>query len=163
MTGKPAARIIIAGMVVLSLISHSASEPFDEKYGRMIPDDTVRASLTEALKKIHLQRCKQIEACAPATKKDFDEPPITIEDGRAAMVFGIKSALAQWCGLDWKRVLLPMIAFGRTQKKMGDRQLMLMTLMHGDFQSRQLVLYTKSGTCPATLRAQLDTQLPKIN
>jgi len=60
-------------------------------------------------------------------------PPISMEDGRAAMVFAMKSALAQWCGLDWKRSFLPMIAFGKNQKKMSDRQLQLMTLIHGDF------------------------------
>ncbi|MEA2838378.1 MAG: hypothetical protein QOD89_2928 [Bradyrhizobium sp.] len=79
------------------------------------------------------------------------------------MVFAIKSALAQWCGLDWKRSFLPMIAFGKNQKKMSDRQLQLMTLIHGDFQGRQLATYMKSGQCPPTLLSQLDTQLPKLN
>jgi hypothetical protein len=79
------------------------------------------------------------------------------------MVFAIKSALAQWCGLDWKRSFLPMIAFGKNQKKMSDRQLQLMTLIHGDVQGRQLATYMKSGQCPANLQSQLDTQLPKLN
>ena len=65
--------------------------------------------------------------------------------------------------LDWKRSFLPMIAFGKGQKRTSDRQLQLMTLIHGDFQDRQLATYVKSGQCPPTLRSQLDAQLPKLN
>jgi hypothetical protein len=54
-----------------------------------------------------------------------------------------------------------MIAFGKYKMKMNDRQLQLMSLIHGDFYGRQLAFYTKSGQCPATLREQLDAQLPK--
>jgi hypothetical protein len=46
---------------------------------------------------------------------------------------------------------------------MTDRQLQLMTLIHGDFQGRQLATYMKSGSCPPTLQSQLDSQLPKLN
>jgi hypothetical protein len=90
-------------------------------------------------------------------------PPIKLVDGRAAIVFAIKSALAQWCGLDWKRSFLPMIAFGKYRMKYSDRQMHLMALIHGDFYARQYAFYSKTGQqCPAALRERLDTQLPKI-
>jgi len=55
-----------------------------------------------------------------------------------------------------------MIVFGKGKMKMSDRQVHLMTLIHGDFRSRQLKLYQDRGQCPATLREQLDTLLPKM-
>ncbi len=139
------------------------AETFDEKYGRMISDDAARAAIRVALKKIHTVTCESNKPCAAASAEELARPPITVEDGRTAMVFAIKSALAQWCRLDWKRSFLPMIAYGKLQKKMNDRQLQLMTLIHGDFQARQLVSYINSGSCPTTLRDQLDAQLPKLN
>lgn len=78
------------------------------------------------------------------------------------MAHGIISALAQWCGLNWQRSFLPMLTFGRVKMKMTERQLILMTLMHGNMQVRQFKIYESSGRCPDTLRAQLDTQMPKF-
>jgi hypothetical protein len=139
-----------------------AQESFDEKYGRMISDGAAQESIKSALTKIHTATCESNKSCTPASASEFTNPPITTVDGRAAMVFAIKSALAQWCGLDWKRSFLPMIVFGKNKMKMSDRQLQIMTLIHGDFQARQLATYTKGGQCPAMLRSQLDAQLPKL-
>jgi hypothetical protein len=56
-----------------------------------------------------------------------------------------------------------MIAFGKHGQKMSDRQLQLMTLIHGEFQGRQYALYSKCGQCPPSLQEQLNSQLPKLN
>lgn len=148
--------LALTGSVVL------AQESFDEKFGKMISDDAARDSIKLALTKIHTTVCESKKPCAPTNASELANPPITIVDGRAAMMFAIKSALAQWCGIDWKRSLWPMIAFGKHKMKMSDRQLQLITLIHGDFQARQLATYAKAGQCPATLRGQLDSQLPKL-
>jgi hypothetical protein len=156
--------ICLCGAWFLVLASNSAAqETFDQKFGKMITDSAASEAIKLALTKIHTATCESNKPCARASVEEFARPPISLEDGRAAMVFAIKSALAQWCGLDWKRSFLPMIAFGKNQKKMSDRQLQLMTLIHGDFQGRQLATYMKSGQCPPTLLSQLDTQLPKLN
>jgi len=148
----------------LLLAAHPAeAETFDEKYSKMISDDAAREAIRLALTKIDKATCESNRPCAAAKAEEFTQTPITLVDGRAAMVFAIKSALAQWCGLDWRRSFLPMIAFGKLHEKMNDRQLQLMTLIHGDFQTRQFILYTKSGQCPAQLREQLDAQLPKLD
>ena len=55
-----------------------------------------------------------------------------------------------------------MLAFGRTKLKMSDRPLMLMTLMHGDFQARQFAFYQDKGACPPQFKTQLDAQLPRL-
>jgi hypothetical protein len=151
-------------LVYLFLIAAGANaQTFDEKYGKMISDDAAREAIKLALKKIGTAVCESNRPCAAASADEFDRPPITVIDGRAAMVFGIKSALAQWCGLDWKRSFLPMIAFGKQKMRMSDRQMQLMTLIHGDFQGRQFAFYSKSGQCPPQLQQQLDAQLPKLN
>jgi hypothetical protein len=56
-----------------------------------------------------------------------------------------------------------MLAFGKQKVRMSDRQMQLMTLIHGDFQGRQFAFYSKSGQCPPQLQQQLDAQLPKLN
>jgi hypothetical protein len=156
--------ICFCGAWLFMLASNAiAQETFDQKFGKMITDSSALESIKLALTKIQTATCESGRPCARASSKEFTRPPISLEDGRAAMVFAMKSALAQWCGLDWKRSFLPMIAFGKNHKKMSDRQLQLMTLIHGDFQGRQLASYMKSGQCPPTLQSQLDAQLPKLN
>jgi hypothetical protein len=155
-----------AWVCVVCLLAASSSgraETFDEKYGKMISDDAAGEAIRRALTKVSTAKCELDKPCAPATPEEFSRPPITIVDGRAAMVFAIKSALAQWCGLDWKRSFLPMIAFGKYKQKMTDRQLQLMTPIHSDFQGRQFAFYSKSGQCPPNLQEQLNAQLPKLN
>jgi hypothetical protein len=144
-------------------IPAAAQETFDQKYGKMITDGAATEATKLALAKIETATCESGKPCTRVTAEEFAQPSITVEDGRAAMLFAVKSALAGWCGIDWKRDFLPMIAFGKHQKKMSTRQLQLMTLIYGDFQARQLAIYTKSGPCPPTLQRQLDSQLPKLN
>jgi hypothetical protein len=149
------------GLLISTNVS-VAQETFDQKFGKMITDDAALEAIRLGLSKIHTAKCEANKPCEPTGAAELANPPIKIVDERAAMVFAIKPPLAQWCGLDWKRSFLPMLAFGKRQMKFNDRQLQLMTLIHGDFQGRQLATYSKSGQCPATLRGQLDAQLPKL-
>jgi hypothetical protein len=128
----------------------------------MIPDSAANAALQEALGKIHEAKCEDDQPCSPTSDEERKNPPITNVDARAAMVFGVKSALAQWCGLDWKRSFLPMIAYGKGVMKMSDRQLSLMSLIHGDFMGRQIIFYRNSGACPEDMKGRLDAYLPKV-
>ncbi len=155
-------RLIGIAFLAASVSSGAHAETLVERFGKSIPDSAVRPFIEEALKNIHSARCEADNFCAAATEKEFENPPINLQDGRAALAHGVASALAQWCGLDWKRSFLPMMAFGRHKMKMGDRSLALMTLMHGSFQARQLKFYQSKGVCPDKLRADLDAQLPKL-
>ena len=157
-------KCILALSILCSAISFVSAQSFEksfQKYGNMISDDAARTSLNFALTKIQTATCENKTPCRPATKEEFSHPPISIVDARAAMVFAINSALAQWCGLDFRRSFLPMIAFGKYKMKFSDRQLQLMTLIHGDFQGRQLASYQKKGACPPSFREQLNAELPK--
>jgi len=163
-------RLLAAAATSVTLIcgpaanrAEAAFEAIFEKYSAMVSDDHAKEATKLALTRLDQTTCESNRPCAPATPEEFTEPPISTEDSRAALTFGMISALAQWCGLDWKRNFLPMIAYGKNQKKMSDRQLQLMTLIHGDFQRRQFAFYTGSGSCPADLRNQLDAELPKLD
>ena len=160
-------RVISASAAWLFVAQYSAAADMEQtfvKYSKMVSDDAARDSMKLALTKIHTAQCEANRPCAPAKPEEFSQMPIALEDGRAAMTFAIISALSQWCGLDWKRSFLPMIGYGKYKKKMSDRQLQLMTLIHSDFMGRQLAFYVKSGkTCPQELRTQFDGDLPKLS
>jgi len=146
------------------LATNSAAQgTFDQKFGKMISDGAALEAINLALKKIGTVPCESKRLCDPASPEEFAHPPISLEDGRAAMVAGIKSALAEWCGIQWIRSFRPMIAVSREQRKMNYRQLQLMAWIHGDFQRRQIATYSKSGLCPLTLRSQLDAYLPPLS
>lgn len=140
-----------------------AQETFDQKFGKMISDSASLEAIKLALTKIEKVACGSNKTCDRASPEEFERPPISLEDGRAAMVAGIKSALAEWCGIQWIRSFRHMNAANREQKKMNYRQLQLMALIHGDFQRRQIATYSKSGQCPPALRSQLDAYLPPLS
>ena len=145
------------------ILPAAAQETFDQKYGNMISDGAALEAIKLALTNIEKVTCESKRPCDPASSEEFVHPPISVEDGRVAMVAGIKSALGEWCGINWIRSFRPMIAISRDEKKMNYRQLQLMALIHGDFQRRQIVTYSKSGQCPPTLRNQLDAYLPPLS
>jgi hypothetical protein len=161
----------IAACVLLACLPAQAQAPmptqaktFEELVKSLetqVSEDAARDSIQRALKNIQRGMCEGNKPCPAATAQELAQPPISVAEGRAAMVFGLQSALAQWCGLDFKRGFLPMLAVAKRKANMNDRQMMLMSLIHGDFMTRQLKSYQDSGKCPAQLRAQLDTLLPK--
>lgn len=155
---------VLLTLSALIVSGNATAESFEEKFGKMIPDDVAAAALQAALHKIDYDVCGHDPSCSPTTDEELRNPPISTHDARAAMVFGIKSALAEWCGLDSKRSFLPMIAFGKEAKGFNDRQLAIMSLIHGDFMARQYGHYKRSKTqCPATLKTQLNNELTKLN
>ena len=157
-------KIVVCTIGFLISVNVSIAQDIsDETLGRMVSDDAALEAIRLGLSKIHTVKCEADKPCEPANAAELASPPIKIVDGRAAMVFAIKSALAQWCGLDWKRSFLPMIAFGKDRMRYSDRQMNLMALIHGDFYVRQYAFYSKTGQqCPASLRERLDAQLPKM-
>lgn len=159
--GQMAAVALLAACAAAPEPPHGIS-PLLERAARLISDADVTALRDAALSYIQFGRCEQNTPCAPTTQAERENPPISIADGRAALSHGVVSALAQWCGLDWKRSFLPMLAYGRTQMRMNDRQINLMSLMHGQFQTMQLATYRQQGTCPPATRAELDAALPKL-
>jgi len=149
------------GLLVSANIS-AAQESFEEKYAKMISDDVADNSIQLALSKIQSAKCDGDKLCAPATPAEVAKPPLATNDARVAMVTAIKSALAQWCGLNGLRSFLPMLAALDKARGMNDRQRQLVALIHADFMGRQLAFYKNGGECPPEVRQQLDAQLPKM-
>jgi hypothetical protein len=152
---------ISAALLLLATSFAAAQETLDQTFARQIPDEGVQAAIKRSLSSIQTATCENKKPCTAATTAELANPPIRINDGRAAMVFGIKSAMAQWCGLDMKRSFLTMISIGKSNLKMNDRQLMLMTLIHGEAMAGQSKIVTNSGQCPPELKQQLDSEMPK--
>jgi hypothetical protein len=151
-------------MVLLTFAASGAarSETLLETFSKTIPDSAIRPAILEALNNVHTARCDGDKLCAATTQKEIENPPISLEDGRVVLTYGIVSALAQWCFLDWKRSFVPMMAYGRQKMGMNDRALAVVALMHGAFQLRQLAVFRTTGVCPDDLRTRLDTELPKL-
>ena len=148
---------LVAAATIWMTLSQVNAQSLIDKYGQMVSDDAVRTFMVDALKKVHLEKCEAGKSCSAATPQEFEQLPISIAAGH-----GIISALAQWCGLNWQRSFLPMIAYGRRQMKMTARPLMIMTLMHARILKMQVEHYRTRGTCPAKLLQDLDSQLPKV-
>jgi hypothetical protein len=127
-----------------------------------IPDAVVRKMLELGLQNIQRALCDGFNQCAPATPAEFDVPPISIEQARAAIVIGGRSAFVLWCGFDAdRRSVLPFLRQLRQSKLYNERQLALMAVIHGIQQSITAEQLKAKGECDAATRSRLDAQLPK--
>lgn len=153
--------LVASALIVFCVLSPVHADALFDTYSKMVNDDAANAFINHALKNIEGGRCGK-NICEKATDEEFENPPINTEAGRAAMTFGIISALSQWCGLDWKRAYLPMMAFAKYHEKMSDRNLTLMSIIHSDFMALQLIYYRKSGSCTQKFKNDLNEKLPKI-
>ena len=127
-----------------------------------IPDTAVRKMLELGLQNIHRALCEGINQCAPTTAAELENPPITIQDARAALMAGTRTALAQWCGLDAnRRSVLPLTQHLRKVLRYNERQIALVAVIHGLQQSMVTEQLGTRGTCDETTRGKLDAQLPK--
>jgi hypothetical protein len=126
-----------------------------------IPDEAVKSMLKRALQNIEHAVCDGFNPCAPATAAELENPPIPLDAARSALTAGIRTALANWCGLDGnRRSVLPM---QQHLRKMGfnNRQMALMGLMHGIQHSVVSEQLKAKGACDDATRGRIDAQLPK--
>lgn len=130
-------------------------------YGASISDEAASTLIELALERVQDGLCAPDKHCAPATADEFANPPITPNDSRQAMVVGVRSALTEFCGLDFERSYLSMMAALRKDLTRTPRQITLISLIHGLFMQFQLNQMEQAGTpCSDEMRAQLDTELP---
>ena len=127
-----------------------------------IPDAVVRKMIELGLRNIDKAVCDGFNACAAATEAELKDPPISVEQARAVLLVGGRSAIAHWCGLDAeRRSVLPLLTQLRRSKGYNERQLALMAVIHGIQQSIVLDQLKTKGECDADTRGKLDAQLPK--
>jgi hypothetical protein len=146
--------VAIAGLVLAVASGVSAQAPG-------IPDEAVKRILDLALRNIHRATCDGFNDCAPATAFELEYPPLTLDQARAAMIAGTRTAIASWCGLDAeRRSVLPMTKNLR-KLRFNERQIALSAVIHGIQQSTVLEQLKARGACDEDTRSKMDAQLPK--
>lgn len=126
------------------------------------PDEVVKQFVRLALENMQRSLCEDLKPCAPATPEEFENPPLSLEHARAIVLVGARTALAQWCGLDWqRRSYLPMMHHYRHTVRFTERQMSLAGLLHGIQQGVLEVQLKAKGACDEATRSKLDAQLPK--
>jgi hypothetical protein len=127
-----------------------------------IPDDVARKALEVGLQNIHRAVCDGFNTCAPTTPEELENPPITVDHARAALLAGARTALARWCGLDAdRRSVAPMMRHLRGALRFDNRQVALMAVIHSIQQSVTAEELKAKGSCDAATRRKLDAQLPR--
>jgi hypothetical protein len=127
-----------------------------------IPEQTARKMIELGLKNIHRALCDGFNQCAPATPQELENPPISVDQARAAILIGGRSAFAAWCGFDAnRRSVLPFMRQLRQSKLYDERQLALLAVIHGIQQSVTAEQLKAKGACDEAMRSSLDAQLPK--
>ena len=126
------------------------------------PDEVVHKLVKLALENMPRALCADLKPCPPATPEEFKSPPVSMEHARAIIASGTRTALADWCGLDWRRrSYLPMMHHYRRTLRFNERQMSLVGLLHGIHQGMTEGALKTKGTCDEATRAKLDAQLPK--
>jgi hypothetical protein len=91
-----------------------------------------RKLLVIALDNLARARCERGQPCAPATAEERATPPITDDPARVVVEAGSISVIAEHCGLDWqRRNFEPLMKHHRERLRMSERQLALVSLLHG--------------------------------
>jgi hypothetical protein len=142
----------------LACMSGASSQPNPAS----IPEPVVRKMLELGLKNIHRALCDGFNQCTPATPAEFERPPVSVEQVRAAILVGSRSAVVRWCGFDADRSsVLPFMRRLRQSKAYNERQLALISVIHSIQQSITSEQLKAKGECDATTRSALESQLPK--
>ncbi len=122
-------------------------------------EEFMQKVLQLALENIQTAKCGN-EACKPATDAEKKNPPLSLSETSAIVGRGIFSGGAAFCGLDWsKRNFEPMMAYWRTQQKKNERQLALISIIHGIMQEQIRKTFAEKGPCPPEIKKDLETKL----
>lgn len=152
-------RTIAAVFILLTAVSAAVAQaPNAQPKNR---EEFMQNILQLALENIQTARCGK-EPCKPATDAEKKNPPLSLSETSAIVGRGIFSGGATFCGLDWnKRNFEPMMAYWRTEKKKNERQLVLISIIHGIMQEqiRKTFAEKGQGKCPDEIRKDLETKL----
>jgi hypothetical protein len=127
-------------------------------------DAVIKKMLAVVLNKLPEAMCGPKKHCAPATAEEKAKPPVSVEQARGVVKTGILSGSAEHCGLDWKRrVFMPALGYYRKTEKMNDRQIAILSVLHGIIQGYTATHHKMhSEACTDEARRKLDEKLPKL-
>jgi hypothetical protein len=88
---------------------------------------------------------------------------VSIAETRRIVISSVLSALAEKCKLPWDtQIYLPMMAYFRHSKKLNERQMALLGMLHGAKQGYTLA-ELPPGPCPPQVRDQISQAMSKRN
>src|SRR5262245_49022668 len=88
----------IIPVTALFLVGASMALAQDKPEPPYYPDHAVREAIEFALNNIKYAKCSGVP-CAPATKEELANPPLSIAEARGAMDAALESAGWRWCGI----------------------------------------------------------------
>lgn len=149
------AAVLAAGITCLVIVVGSpvAGQPLPS-------DELTRQTLSQAVDLFPNARCGD-KPCEPATAAERSNPPLTMTEAQRIIARGVLSAVAERCGLDWRRQnFIPMMAYWRTQQKKSERQLALVALLHGVTQGQAERSLQARPPCTNQQREDIAAKLP---
>ncbi len=152
--------VILAGVgvVVQGTAACAQTLPSDKEFLKMIPVDYANGFLEKALQGIHYLNCDGVP-CKQTDEFELLNPPLSNNDTRMVMVFGIKGALSKWCGLDGALGEQELAAFA-DDRGLNARQRALAAAVFGTFMRLQWAVYDNSSDqCSAETKEALTQAL----
>ncbi|HEX6000218.1 MAG TPA: hypothetical protein VFZ16_12635 [Hyphomicrobiaceae bacterium] len=129
--------------------------------GSPLSDAAVQKILIVALKNIQQAACDGFNLCQPATPRELQYPPVSLDQARAAIITGTRTALANWCGLDGDRRSVRPLMDHLRKARLNSRQMALIAVVHSIQQGITTDQLKARGSCDEATRRKLDAQLPK--
>lgn len=119
----------------------------------------LRAARARALELYPRLMCGDV-MCAPATAEELANPPISDEDLFRIGMVGMRSAMAEHCGLEWERSsFLPMMSEWRQRDGRTDRDFALVAATHGVIQQSLIDVYVTESPCDERMRTELQAAM----
>ena len=97
------------------------------------------------------------------TIREPNQAPISMAETRRIVISSVLSALAEQCKVPWAtQIYLPMMPYFRHSKKLTERQMTLLGMLHGAKQGYVLG-DLPAGPCPPLIRDQITRAMSKQN
>lgn len=157
-------RTRLATAVALSFLFGLPNAQAQAPIEQFLDEKHVKEALQTALENIQHGKCDDGKNCTPATKAEFKNPPLTLDQARGAIKAGIVSGTMQWCDLSWEdRNFEPFLIHYKNTEDLNTRQLALLALVHGFHQKAIYVQLSKKGPCPSETAKSMSSQMPLEN
>ncbi len=150
----------LALLVLLSVLALPGGLRAQAPVPPLLSDEQVTRLLMLALDNIHKAQCRETQPCAPTTAEEKAKPPITPAEAHWVIQRGALTGAAMHCGLDWqKRNFAPMMAYWREKARKNDRQIALISLLHGIVQGITQPNASAPPHCPEDVRRGVEARL----
>lgn len=145
-------------LVKVGLIFTASVALFETALAEGAMPELHRRLLALALDNLDKAMCGTAQ-CSAATIEERTHPPLTHEQVAAIVAAGTVSVAAEHCQLDWRvRNFLPMMRRYREISKLSDRQMALISMLHG-ITMGALADAVQRTPCSSEMKATIDKKL----